>query len=252
MNPVLFVIPAYNEAANLPRLLMRIDDAMRLRRRPYRVLVVDDGSTDGTAEALSGAAQRFPVERIAHSRNRGPGAGFRTGLRAALARIPPGQDADTPVVTMEADNTSDPSILNAMLDAFDRGVDLTLASCYAPGGAVRNTSALRVVLSAVANGMLRALFRLRSIHTYSSFYRIHSARLLRAADRRYGARLIEEAGFVCMVELLLKLQPLRPRMVEIPMLLDGRQRQDRSKMRIVRTTLTYLRLMARLRLPFLR
>src|SRR5206468_4069357 len=95
------VLPAYNEAARLPRLLDRIDEAMAEAAFPYRVILVDDGSTDETFALAQEAARRLPILVERHSRNQGLGITLRDGLRAA-AQV--AEDRDL-IVTMDADDT---------------------------------------------------------------------------------------------------------------------------------------------------
>src|SRR5947207_5354930 len=87
------ILPAYNEAAALPKvlsaLLVVLDAALAER---YEIIVVDDASTDDTAAI----ARRYPCRLLAHRRNRGKGAAVRTGLEAARGDF---------IVIMDADNT---------------------------------------------------------------------------------------------------------------------------------------------------
>ncbi len=68
---------------------------------------------------------------------------------------------------------------------------------------------------------------------------------LQAMHRRYGDGFISTRGFECMVEILYRAAQLRLRISEVPMTLDGARRSGRSKMRVLRTSLAYLRLAAR-------
>ncbi|MBP7828562.1 MAG: glycosyltransferase family 2 protein [Kiritimatiellae bacterium] len=231
-----FATLAFNEEENIGRLL---DNLAGLAPTGYapRVLLVNDGSTDRTRETALSRADRLPVEVVDHPRNLGVGQGFRTAFDAALAR---GREGDV-IVTLEADNTSALEVLPAMLDQLRAGSDVALASCYAPGGGIKGTTPLRMALSKTANWIIRTVYRVSEVNTYSSFYRAYRYRALEAATRTYGDRLIEEPGFVCMVELLVKLHRMGLKITEVPMVLDGAQRKGASKMKIARTLKGYAR-----------
>jgi dolichol-phosphate mannosyltransferase len=83
------------------------------------------------------------------------------------------------------------------------------------------------------------------VKTYSSFYRAYRAEVLNAAHEAYEGKLIEEDGFVCMVEVLVKLDRLSLRITEVPMLLKTNMRQGNSKMKVLRTIRGYLSFIAR-------
>ncbi len=232
---LLFLVLAYNEEQNVGRLLESVC-ALDLRGYESSLLLVNDGSTDRTKETVLSFASRLPVFVHDHPKNLGVGQGFRTGFTAALARL---DDADV-IVTIEADNTSDLSILPAMLKQLESGSDASLASCYAPGGSVKGTTFSRVVLSKVANGIIRIFCGVSEVHTYSSFYRAYRVGALRRVMAHYGDRFIEEPGFVCMVEVVAKLHRQKLRLTEVPMVLDGAQRKGASKMKVFRTIRGYL------------
>jgi dolichol-phosphate mannosyltransferase len=78
------ILPAYNEAHSLPRLISRIDEV--LKPNIHRLVVVDDGSTDGTRAVLQDLATRFPIEIVEHPLNRGLGETERDGFEYVAAR----------------------------------------------------------------------------------------------------------------------------------------------------------------------
>ena len=237
------VVPAYNEAGNVVRTIEQIRERVEPLGLPYRIVIVDDGSTDATADTCRRAsAPGRPVEVVSHPLNLGPGAAFRTGFLHVL------KDADPldVVVTMEGDGTSDPRILARMLHrVWEEGDQIVLASCYLYGGGVRGTSLHRVGLSHVANGLMKKALGLSGLATLSSFYRVYQASALRAMRDRHGDGFITSRGFECMVEVLYRAARLGLRMSEVPMVLDGGLRAGKSKMRVLRTSLAYLRLAAR-------
>jgi len=237
---IFFIIPAYNEEANLPELLSSVRNWSISHSETCQLIVVDDGSTDSTAHIVQ-SFEGLPAKLVSHSVNRGVHEVFRSGF-AAWRQLPFG--SRDWVVTLEADNTSSLLILDDMLTLGRRGEDLVLASCYAPGGEVVGTNLLRRVLSFCANLILRCTPGMPRVSTFSSFYRVYRAPFLAHAVNAYGSRFIEEEGFVCVVEMLLKFALLQARISEVPLRLEGSRRKGQSKMRILRTIRGYLRLFA--------
>src|SRR3954449_6019745 len=137
-----FVIPAYNEEANVPRLLADLESRPDLWRDGGWVVLVDDGSTDDTVAAARPAGAPLPVEALPLVRNQGPGKAFDRGFRRALTFASP----DELVVTLESDTTSALDALEAMLAAAREGADGVLASHHGAGG-LANVSRHRRFLS---------------------------------------------------------------------------------------------------------
>jgi dolichol-phosphate mannosyltransferase len=233
-----FVIPAFNEAENLPRLL---DDlAPRARELGARVIIVDDGSTDGTSDAALNHRDDLHLAIVRHKRNRGLGTALNSGIRAALGE----SSDDDAIVTMEADNTSDLDDLPRMLELFEQGYDIVLASVYAPGGAILGIAPWRMWASKAVSGSFRRLGGLSEINTLSSLYRVYRAGTLRRAAETYGYLLVREPGFAANVELLLKLYNAGAKVSEVPTVNDWSRRLGVSKMSLKPTVMAYGRLMA--------
>ena len=223
---------------NIQQLIESVSKKMDEIGRPYRLVVVNDGSTDGTKELVESYANRFPITLLNHDTNKNVGQVFRTGFQYALSQAAP----DDIIVTKEADNTGDLGILSTMLKSVEDGSDFVLASCYAKGGKIVGTTADRRLFSSVANAILKMCFPIQGINTYSSFYRAYKAQSLKNAFEAYGGHLIEEPGFVCMVEMLIKLRWLPVKITEVPMVLRCDIRKGASKMNKTQTIAAYLRL----------
>jgi dolichol-phosphate mannosyltransferase len=236
-TPILFVIPAFDEEENLPRLFADLEARPALFPPGSRVIIVDDGSRDRTASIAWSYVGPLPVELVRLGQNSGPGAAFRAGFDAALTCLP----QDALIVTLEADTTSDLDALPAMLALARAGADLVLASWV-----MLNVSRLRRILSDGAGVVVRRVLGLQA-HTVSSFFRVYRASCLAAAQERYGDDLIRERGFACKAELLAKLAALGARIEEVPVGLDTSRRIGDSKMPIGRTLVGYWRLLARQR-----
>jgi dolichol-phosphate mannosyltransferase len=233
-----FVIPAYNERENIPSLLAGLGPVAR--DLGARVIFVDDGSTDGTAEAIAEHSDAMHLAIVRHDVNRGLGTAINSGLRAALGES---QDDDA-IVTLEADNTSDLSDLPGMLARFHEGADVVLASVYAPGGRILGVAPWRLAASKSVSNVFRYTGGLREIHTLSSLYRVYRAGTLRRAAETYGYLLVREPGFAANVELLLKLYNAGATVAEVPTVNDWSRRLGNSKMNMRPTILAYGRLMA--------
>jgi dolichol-phosphate mannosyltransferase len=233
-----FVIPAYNEAENIPRLLA--DLAPVARNLGARVIFVDDGSTDGTAEVIREHSRDLHFAIVTHTVNRGLGTAINTGIRAALGE----SSDDDAIVTLESDTTSDLRDLPAMLEKFEEGTDIVLASVYAPGGKIVGVAGRRLAASKSVSNTFRYLGGLRDMHTLSSLYRVYRAGTLRKAADTYGYLLVREPGFAANVELLLKLYNAGATVTEVPTINDWRTRKGVSKMQLKPTVIAYGRLMA--------
>ena len=233
-----FVIPAYNESQNIPDLLA--DLAPLARDLGARVIIVDDGSTDGTSDVIAAHSEDLHLAVVRHKVNRGLGTAINSGLRAALGEA---HDDDL-IVTLEADNTSDLSDLPAMLARSAEGFDVVLASVYAPGGRIVGVAPWRLAASKAVSNSFRVAGGLRDIHTLSSLYRVYRAGTLRRAAETYGYLLVREPGFAANVELLLKLYNSGASVAEVPTVNDWSRRKGVSKMKLKPTVMAYGRLMA--------
>ena len=236
-----FIIPAYDEALNLPYLFESIMKKSKDLGEPCKLIVVNDGSTDNTKEILGSLKKKYPIDVINHSTNMNVGQVFRSGFSYALKEA---KDSDI-IITKEADNTGESGILDRMISDIRSGADIVLASCYAKGGKIVGTTPDRLFLSSIANFLLKAFFPIEGINTYSSFYRAYRPLVLKRAFYAFEGKLLEEKGFASMVEMLIKLRVLPIKISEIPMVLRCDLRKGNSKMNKTETIKAYFKLIAR-------
>lgn len=236
---IVVMLPAYNEERAVPGLLERFREL--LDGQDYRVLVVDDGSSDATAARVRDRARTMPVELLQHPHNLGLGAAMRSGLERLAADC----DPDDLIVTMDADATHDPALVPRMQAAIEAGSDIVIASRYAPGGREVGLEVHRQVLSRGASGLLKRVFPVSGVRDYTCGYRMYRADAVQRALRRYGERLMVENSFVCMAELLIKTAYLPVRVSEVPLVLRYDLKEGASKLKKLRTILRYLRFIAR-------
>lgn len=231
-------LPAFNEAHSLRILLPKLDAAMQAARLPYRVVVVDDGSADGTGAVLREFAARLPLEVVTHPINRGLGETERDGFEFVAARCAP----DDVVVRLESDDTHEPEYMIRLLDKLAEGYDVVNTSRFQPGGGQRGLDLRRAALSRGANLFMAAVFRVPGVRDYSCGYRAYRGSVLRDAIQVFGDRFIQlrGLGFTSTLEVMIKLKLLGCRFAEIPFVLRYDQKRGPSKMLGSITTLGYL------------
>jgi len=184
----LVVIPTYNELENLPLIIGRLQQA----RPDVHILVVDDGSPDGTGRLADELAAADP-ERI-HVMHRTAKAGLGAAYLASFAW---GLDRHYAVlVEMDADGSHAPEQLYRLLDAVDAGADLAIGSRYVDGGAVRNWPWRRLVLSKTANTYSRLLLGV-GIHDITAGYRAYRRGVLEKID----LDAVDSKGYCFQIDL---------------------------------------------------
>ncbi len=243
---VYIVLPAFNEEANMAPLLRGVRDAMDENFIRYEAIVVDDGSRDHTADVVQGFAREMPVTLVRHPTNLGLGAAVRDGLHAALERA---ADRDI-IVTMDADETHTPGLIVRMVRMMGEGYDVLIASRYRPESRVYGVSLLRRFMSAAASLLLRVLFPIRGVRDFTCGYRAYRAAVLRQAVAHYRGDFVNQEGFQCMVDILLKLRRLPLIFGEVPLLLRYDLKEGKSKMDVWRTARQTLGLLLRRRLGY--
>lgn len=241
---VFLALPAYNEEEALPELLERVGEAFANTRLPYEVVIVDDGSTDNTAQIVSQMSFQMPIHLVQHAANQGLGPTIRDALREAVDRA---GESDI-IVTMDADNTHPPGLIERMVQMVHEGCDVVIASRFESGGCAVGVPVERHFLSLAARFLFTILFPTRGVRDYTSGFRAYRASVIRQGFADYGDKFVEETGFSCMADILLKLRKQGALFGEAPLRLRYDRKGGASKMQVVRTVWLTLKLLARHRL----
>ena len=213
---VVVVVPTYNERENIGDLIAALLD---LGIEGTRVLVVDDGSPDGTGDAVRAAARdRAGVELLARSGERGRGLAGRDGFLRALE-----MGADR-IVEMDADFSHDPRHVPALLAELDRGADVALGSRFVAGGAERKRVWMRRLITRMANAYIRVMFGIPIRDSNSGFRAFR-----RAALEGIEPATLASKGPAIVQEVLFRATRRGFRVVETPIVFVDRER-GRSKL----------------------
>lgn len=174
MSRALVIVPTYNERDSIADVARRLFDAAG---DSVELLVVDDGSPDGTASLVKSLAAESPhgIHVIERSHKQGLGTAYVTGFRWGLER---GYWA---MVEMDADLSHDPADVPRLLDRLRSGADLAIGSRYVEGGGTENWGPLRRALSAGGNLYARAWLGY-PVRDSTAGFRAYRAEALAAQD----------------------------------------------------------------------
>ena len=199
---VLVVVPTYNEADNIDRVLRRIREAMT----EATVLVVDDGSPDGTADIAELLGKELGyIEVMRRHGKSGLGSAYRAGFRWGLDR---GFDA---FVEMDADLSHEPEALPDLVGALSGGCELAVGSRYVPGGVIPNWAWHRRLLSRGGNVYASSLLGL-GVSDSTSGFRVYASTVL----RRIELDRIRADGYGFQIEMTYEAKRAGATVVEVP------------------------------------
>ncbi len=219
MPSVWVVIPTYNEAENLERVVGAVlAELQRVAGEEHRILVVDDNSPDGTGEIAERLAGESPAVEVLHREAKaGLGQAYIAGFTYALDR---GAEL---IFEMDADLSHDPRYLGPMLAEADSH-DLVLGSRYVAGGGVRDWGWMRRVISR-GGGIYARLILGVDVHDLTGGFKCIRREVLEAID--IGS--IDAAGYVFQIEVTYRALLAGFRIKEVPIVFRDRT-QGTSKM----------------------
>jgi dolichol-phosphate mannosyltransferase len=217
---VVMVLPTYNEAANLAWIVGRL----RRAHPEVDVLVVDDGSPDGTGDLADAVAAADPAVHVVHRTVKaGLGAAYLHGFGWAMER---GYDV---IGEMDADGSHQPEQLHRLLDALP-GADLVIGSRWVPGGSVVNWPLAREALSRGGNLYVRGLLGIAVRDATAGFRLFHRATL-----ERLDLSQVRSSGYVFQADLVTRTLRAGMTVREVPIEFVERVRGESKMSRAVAT-----------------
>ena len=212
MDKKLVIIPTYNEKENIEAIIRKVFSL----DGEFHVLVIDDGSPDGTAGIVKGLQAEFPerLHLIERSGKLGLGTAYLTGFRWALDH---GYDY---IFEMDADFSHNPDdLIRLYLACTDGGADLAVGSRYCNGVSVVDWPMSRIIMSYFASTYVRSILRLKVFDTTAGFV-CSSRRVLETMDLD-GVRM---KGYGFQIEMKYTAFRLGFRLKEVPIIFVNRQK----------------------------
>ncbi len=214
------ILPTYNEAENIEAIVNAAGEVLaEAVCEDFRVLVVDDGSPDGTGEIADRLAAEHPWVGVLHRTVKsGIGPAYLAGFAHAL------EQGAAYVMEMDSDFSHDPRDLARLLEAIDGGADLALGSRYVPGGGVTDWGLLRRLISQGGSTYARLVLGLR-VRDLTGGFKCFRRDVLEAIHFE-GVRA---QGYAFQVELTYRAVRAGFRVQEVPIVFRDRQ-HGQSKM----------------------
>ncbi|WP_426572572.1 polyprenol monophosphomannose synthase [Aquihabitans sp. McL0605] len=210
MGP-LVIIPTYQEAENIDDVLGRVRECLP----DARVLVVDDGSPDGTADLAEAAGERLgQIDVLRRSAKSGLGPSYRAGFAWGLERD------HTVLIEMDADLSHDPEVLPALVAAVtEGGADLAIGSRYIAGGAVPGWPTHRRLLSQWGNRYVGFMLHMPVRDATAGFRAYRSAII-----EKIGMEQVRADGYGFQIEMAYEVNKAGGTIQEIPIVFRDRVR----------------------------
>ncbi len=214
------ILPTYDEAENIEAIVDAAGDVLaRAAPEGFRILVVDDGSPDGTGQIADRLASEREWVRVLHRTEKsGIGRAYLAGFRHAL------ENGAGYVFEMDSDFSHDPADLARLLDAVRSGADLALGSRYVPGGGVTDWGLLRRFISEGGSTYARWVLGLH-VRDLTGGFKCFRREVLEAIH----FDSVRSQGYVFQVELNYRAVRAGFRVVEVPIVFRERER-GQSKM----------------------
>ncbi len=205
------IIPTYNEKENIENIIR----AVFALEGAYEVLVIDDGSPDGTAEIVKGLREEFPerLHLLEREGKLGLGTAYLTGFRWALSH---GYDY---IFEMDADFSHNPEDLPRLYSACSEGgADLAVGSRYCNGISVVNWPLGRILMSYCASIYVKTVLGMK-IHDCTAGFKCYSRKVLEAIDLDD----VRMKGYGFQIEMKFTAWKLGFKLVEVPIIFINRQ-----------------------------
>ncbi len=195
-----FIAPVCNHAKTVGLFLDGLAVAMTSKKEKFRIIALDDASTDGSPEIIEQHGEKDSVRLIRFKDKRGLGTMLRIGLMNVSKTA---SDTD-PVIIIEPEISNDYETVSAMLEKFRAGAEIVSASRFIPGGSFTGTPPLLHAFIPLSNFLLRSGFTLPNSTDYTYMLKLYKATVVKHAMKHFGDKLLNSAGAFAPAEFFIK------------------------------------------------
>lgn len=213
MDKVVIVMPAYNEADNIGKMIEALFEIEfpKIKDADMQLLIVDDKSPDGTGDVVKTYQKKYPKLHLLQKDKAGLGWAYIAGFKRAIETL--GADA---VMEMDADFQHPPRFVKPMVEAYLNGADYVIGSRYIKGGSVPKEWALfRKAISYFGNLFIRVVLLKPKLHDLTTGFRL--TRVKGVLDKIDLDKLMEPERFAYKVDLLYQSIKNSKKVVEVPL-----------------------------------
>ncbi len=221
---IIVVIPTYNEAENIGRLIDALANIFQQdQANAYRVLVVEGNSPDGTAKVVKEKSEKYPwAHLLMEQKKAGLGAAYIYGFKYAMENYSPDV-----LVEMDADFQHDPKDVIRLVKEIENGYDYVIGSRFTRGGGIPREWALyRKILSIGGNLFSKVVLGIMNVNDFTSGYK--ASRVAGFVNKMDFSSVLS-GGFAYKIDLLFKMHRLGAKIKEVPIQFGLRDRGN-SKM----------------------
>jgi len=239
---IYFCLPVYNEEPTIGITLYKLKEVMEGLRGNFKIVTLDDNSTDNTWEMVKTYEKLLPLTTVRNRENMGLGYCLRKLIQIAT------DDSKSPerdiLITVETDFTSDSSTVPDMVRAIEEGADVVIASGFTKGGEVVNAPFKVRFTTILLHLLLRNLYAIEGVKDYLSMLRAYRMTVLKRLLGKYEDGLLNFRTKAANTELLVHVAGLSNRIAEVPC----RQRYDirdrKTRMKTVEMVANHIRLVS--------
>ena len=222
---IVIIIPTYNERSNIEKMIPLLENDIfpKIKNHNLFILIVDDKSPDGTADAVNDFMKKWHNIELLSGEKNGLGAAYVRGMHYAMEKM----DADA-VMEFDSDFQHNPQDISRLISAMDEGADYVIGSRYIPGGSIpKGWGINRKFLSVFGSLFIRIVWLNFAIHDMTSGFKLTKTSFLNRIDLDH----LLSQNFSYKVQILHDLVKLKAKVKEVPIVFSEREK-GKSKINI--------------------